>query len=97
MSAEYTIFDWWTRGNWKWEVGMRKWECGSRKGEGGSRKSEVGRGNAEVGPVVVRKEWDYAAASMRTPECRSRGQRAKQIMLEGREAGRLEGERFATA
>jgi hypothetical protein len=23
MSAEYTKFDWWTRGIWKWEVGMR--------------------------------------------------------------------------
>jgi len=44
--------------------------------------------NSEVGPVVVPKEWDYAAARMRKSELQSIGQSAES--MEWRDIGVLE-------
>ena len=43
-------------------------EVGSRNAEVGIWNTEVGILKLEVGPVVVPKEWDYAAASVRNAE-----------------------------
>ena len=66
------------------ECGSRNAECGNKRPETpGQRTEDRGRRpedgeqmaegrnlNAEVGPVVVPKEWDFAAARMRNGETR---------------------------